>query len=196
MAWNTDSTGISQHILPFRIQAAWFHAQERVVRRPAILSCLQDDRYGRTREELLQEDYLEGAEGGGAGQSPHGFWVRATPRAESTSLAFLLHRPATRQMLILSKLDPSVEARQQLGGVHRRWRLRAVAAVQGQIHAVMSHKLSKKEVALIKDSNIPIMVIHGRHDILALPRYGEKLARRCAAVLRPEAERVRSAGKV
>lgn len=37
--------------------------------------CMQDPRYGRTREELLHESYLEGAEGGGAGQSDHGFRV-------------------------------------------------------------------------------------------------------------------------
>lgn len=36
---------------------------------------LQDDRYGRTREELLQESYLEGSEGGGPGQPTHGFKV-------------------------------------------------------------------------------------------------------------------------
>lgn len=50
--------------------------------------------------------------------------------------------------------------------------------LQGQLHAVMSHSLSNKEVAVIKNSNVPMMVIHGRHDILAMPKYGEKLARR------------------
>ena len=50
--------------------------------------------------------------------------------------------------------------------------------MKGQLHAVMSHSMSAKELELIKAADIPIMVIHGRHDILALPKYGEALARR------------------
>lgn len=84
-----------------------------------------DHRYGRTREELLQESYLEGSEGGGPGQPTHGF--------------------------------------------------------KGQLHAVFSHSLSKKEVKVIKEADIPTMVVHGRHDILAMPHCGEKLARRLEA---------------
>ena len=44
---------------------------------------MQDDRYGKTREELLYEDYLEGAEGGGPGQAFHGFRVSFAPNKDS-----------------------------------------------------------------------------------------------------------------
>jgi len=51
--------------------------------------------------------------------------------------------------------------------------------VQGQTHAVWTHCLSDKEVALIREADIPTMVIHGRHDLMAHPPFGEHLARRC-----------------
>ena len=35
----------------------------------------QDKRYGRTRRELLQEEYVEGSKHGGIGQPQHGFSV-------------------------------------------------------------------------------------------------------------------------
>ena len=57
--------------------------------------------------------------------------------------------------------------------------------LQGQVYAVMSHRISDKEVRTIKAADIPIMVIHGRHDIMALPKYGERLAQRCKLVPNP-----------
>ena len=36
----------------------------------------QDKKYGRTRRELLHEEYVEGSKRGGIGQPKHGFMVR------------------------------------------------------------------------------------------------------------------------
>ena len=35
----------------------------------------QDKKYGRTRRELLHEEYVEGSKRGGIGQPQHGFMV-------------------------------------------------------------------------------------------------------------------------
>ena len=50
--------------------------------------------------------------------------------------------------------------------------------MQGQLHAVWKHRVSKREVATIVQAQIPVLVLHGRHDILAMPWYGEQLAHR------------------
>lgn len=44
--------------------------------------------------------------------------------------------------------------------------------------AVLKHRLRDKEIAAIRQADVPVMILHGRHDILALPKYGERLARR------------------
>ena len=54
----------------------------------------------------------------------------------------------------------------------------AVSIVQGQLHAVWTHRVSKREAATIVQAQIPVLVLHGRHDILAMPWFGEQLARR------------------
>ena len=51
--------------------------------------------------------------------------------------------------------------------------------MQGQLHAVWMHRVSKREAATIVQAQIPVLVLHGRHDILAMPWFGEQLARRC-----------------
>lgn len=60
-----------------------------------------------------------------------------------------------------------------------RWGVsRDVLCVQGQLHAVWKHKVSKREAAIIVQAQIPVLVLHGRHDILAMPWFGEQLAHR------------------
>lgn len=39
--------------------------------------------------------------------------------------------------------------------------------LQGQLHAVWTHRVDDKQVAAIKSGRFPMMVIHGRYDILA-----------------------------
>ena len=38
--------------------------------------------------------------------------------------------------------------------------------------------MSKREAATIVQAQIPVLVLHGRHDILAMPWFGEQLAHR------------------
>ena len=54
------------------------------------------------------------------------------------------------------------------------------AGLQGQLHAVWKHRVSKREAATIVQAQIPVLVLHGRHDILAMPCFGEQLAHRSA----------------
>ena len=54
---------------------------------------------------------------------------------------------------------------------------------QGQLHAIWRHRVTDREAAAIVGAHIPVLVLHGRHDILAHPRFGEQLARRCASLL-------------
>ena len=51
---------------------------------------------------------------------------------------------------------------------------------QGQLLAVWRHSVSERDARTIVNAGIPVLVLHGRHDIVAAPRYGEALARRCA----------------
>ena len=55
---------------------------------------------------------------------------------------------------------------------------RCLLALQGQLNAVWNHNLSDQEAAVIRGANMPVMVIHGRHDLMAAPKYGEILAAR------------------
>ncbi|CAL8464728.1 g4263 [Coccomyxa elongata] len=84
-----------------------------------------DRKYGRTRRELLYEEYVEGSKRGGIGQPKEGF--------------------------------------------------------EGQLRAIWHHKVTSREAATIVSSQIPVLVIHGRHDILAMPRFGEQLAHKLHA---------------
>ncbi|KAL3134650.1 hypothetical protein ABBQ32_007659 [Trebouxia sp. C0010 RCD-2024] len=52
------------------------------------------------------------------------------------------------------------------------------AGFKGQLHAVWTHRVDDKQVAAIKSGRFPMMVIHGRYDILAAPKHGETLAAR------------------
>ncbi len=52
------------------------------------------------------------------------------------------------------------------------------SCVQGQLNAVWTHSVTDSKVAAIKSGHFPMMVIHGRYDILAMAKYGEQLARR------------------
>ena len=49
---------------------------------------------------------------------------------------------------------------------------------QGQLNTVWTHRVGDKHVVAIKSGKFPMMVIHGRYDLLAAPKYGEQLATR------------------
>ena len=55
----------------------------------------------------------------------------------------------------------------------------SVHFMQGQLLAVWRHSVSERDARTIVNAGIPVLVLHGRHDIVAAPRYGEALARRC-----------------
>ncbi|EIE19012.1 alpha/beta-hydrolase [Coccomyxa subellipsoidea C-169] len=84
-----------------------------------------DRKYGRTRRELLYEEYVEGSKRGGIGQPKDGF--------------------------------------------------------EGQLRAIWQHTVSSREAATIVSAQLPVLVLHGRHDILAMPQFGEQLARKLQA---------------
>lgn len=50
--------------------------------------------------------------------------------------------------------------------------------LQGQVHAAWKHKVGSKEAATIAASGVPLLYIHGRHDLVATPRFAERLAAR------------------
>lgn len=52
------------------------------------------------------------------------------------------------------------------------------AGQDGHLNAVMTHGLTKAEARVIAAAGFPVWFFHGRHDILAAPKYGERLARR------------------
>lgn len=52
---------------------------------------------------------------------------------------------------------------------------------KGQVHACWTHRLERKEARTIRTSGFPTLVMHGRHDLLASPQYGERLAARLGA---------------
>ena len=66
--------------------------------------------------------------------------------------------------------------------------------MQGQLLAVWRHSVSERDARTIVNACIPVLVLHGRHDIVAAPRYGEALARRC--VLKYEAVAVGAASRL
>ena len=45
------------------------------------------------------------------------------------------------------------------------------------------HSVSDRDARTIVAARIPILVLHGRHDIVAAPRHGEALARRFGCLL-------------
>jgi hypothetical protein len=55
--------------------------------------------------------------------------------------------------------------------------------LRGQMSACWKHKLTAAESGTIRGANIPVLCIHGRHDIVAEPRFGEKLAASLAATM-------------
>lgn len=52
------------------------------------------------------------------------------------------------------------------------------APTQGQLWAVWKHRLRGREARAILATRIPCLVIHGRDDIIAAPRHGQRLAAR------------------
>lgn len=60
-----------------------------------------------------------------------------------------------------------------------------VLGAQGQVHAVWSHRVSPQDISTIQAGRFPVLVIHGRHDLLAAPKFGEALAKRCGCSCRP-----------
>ncbi|KAK9788003.1 hypothetical protein WJX73_006862 [Symbiochloris irregularis] len=85
----------------------------------------QGSKTGRTRWDLLAEEYVEGQRGGGIGQNNDGF--------------------------------------------------------HGQMHAVWHHTATSTDVSRVRSGKFPVLVIHGRHDLLAAPKFGEALAHRLGA---------------
>lgn len=64
-----------------------------------------------------------------------------------------------------------------MGHTSRSAKLKGTSwGLQGQLRAIWHHKVTSREAATIVGSQIPVLVIHGRHDILAMPRFGEQLA--------------------
>lgn len=59
--------------------------------------------------------------------------------------------------------------------------LRGPTPLQGQLRAVWKHRLKDSEVRAIQAARVPCLVVHGRHDIVALPKHGARLARRLRA---------------
>ncbi|KAK9864731.1 hypothetical protein WJX84_003798, partial [Apatococcus fuscideae] len=55
----------------------------------------------------------------------------------------------------------------------------------GQLGAIWHHSMSDEECTCINVAPFPSLVIHGRHDILAGPQFGEQLARRlgCSCIM-------------
>lgn len=51
------------------------------------------------------------------------------------------------------------------------------------MHACWTHKLTKLEEQAITAAKFPVLCIHGRHDIVAEPRFGERLAAQLEATL-------------
>ncbi|GAB4816031.1 hypothetical protein N2152v2_003077 [Parachlorella kessleri] len=78
-----------------------------------------------------------------------------------------------RKTLIKEYVDAYVREEQEHGqSTHNAW---------GQLGAVLRHRLRKRDVKSIQLGQFPILIIHGRQDVLALPKYGEKLAARLQA---------------
>ena len=46
------------------------------------------------------------------------------------------------------------------------------------MRAVWTHRVTDNHIQAIKSGDFPIMVVHGRYDILAQPKYGERMATR------------------
>lgn len=120
---------------------------------------------------------MEGSRGGGMEQPNYGFQVLPWCAA-----AFLLCGPIAFLFCLLALTDGA-------GGAGAPGQASASdvpgARLQGQLHAVWSHSVSDGEVHCLRRAGFPMLVIHGRHDILAHPAYGERLAARCAALWRP-----------
>ncbi|GIL52883.1 hypothetical protein Vafri_8646 [Volvox africanus] len=55
------------------------------------------------------------------------------------------------------------------------------AGLMGQLHAVWTHGLSVSEQHSLRRLDIPFKVIHGYHDMMAMPAYGERIARHARA---------------
>ncbi|GLI59923.1 hypothetical protein VaNZ11_001970, partial [Volvox africanus] len=55
------------------------------------------------------------------------------------------------------------------------------AGLMGQLRAVWTHGLSVSEQHSLRRLNIPFKVIHGYHDMMAMPAYGERIARHARA---------------
>ena len=53
-------------------------------------SAAQDKKYGRTRRELLHEEYVEGSKRGGIGQPKDGFEVLSIPELHQKSSGHML----------------------------------------------------------------------------------------------------------
>ena len=57
----------------------------------------------------------------------------------------------------------------------------APAGLWGQVRVVLSHRVSRREAATLRDGGFPITVLHGRHDLLASRAAGGRLAARLGA---------------
>ncbi|XP_042505881.1 putative aminoacrylate hydrolase RutD [Macadamia integrifolia] len=55
---------------------------------------------------------------------------------------------------------------------------------EGQVNACWTHKMTAKELEVIRSAGFPISVIHGRYDIIAQIYYGRKLAEKLQPMAR------------
>ncbi|GMH44347.1 hypothetical protein BSKO_12281 [Bryopsis sp. KO-2023] len=55
------------------------------------------------------------------------------------------------------------------------------SGLNGQMHACWHHGMTNKEYAKIQSSQIPMVVIHGRQDLVAVARYGQRIASKLGA---------------
>ncbi|EFJ47329.1 hypothetical protein VOLCADRAFT_92100 [Volvox carteri f. nagariensis] len=55
------------------------------------------------------------------------------------------------------------------------------SGVMGQLHAVWNHGLSVSEQRRLRHLAVPFKVIHGDHDMMAMPSYGERIAKHTGA---------------
>mmetsp|Transcript_30747 Transcript_30747/g.78571 ORF Transcript_30747/g.78571 Transcript_30747/m.78571 type:complete len:367 (-) Transcript_30747:395-1495(-) len=55
------------------------------------------------------------------------------------------------------------------------------AGQKGQTHAVWTHAVTDADVKAIKSGGFPVWFLHGRHDLIATPKFAERLASRFSA---------------
>eukprot|EP00798_Chlamydomonas_sp_ICE-L_P022448 gene22448-29563_t len=63
----------------------------------------------------------------------------------------------------------------------QRGHMNEEAGQRGHMNVVRSHSVTSEDVRRIRNSRVPVLFVHGRHDIVAKPSYAEDLAHRLGA---------------